>query len=519
MTGLLAVMVHVIAAGEVYGQTTAAAKCAELTKLQVPGVALAITKAEWFAAGSGAAQPAGPRARAGPALPAYCRIDGMIDRRTGAGGTYGIGFALALPEAWNGRFLFQGGGGLNGSVGNPLGAQASGDTPGLARGFAVVSTDTGHQGKGAFDASFMQDQQAALDFAFVAIGRVAVLAKQIIAQHYGKPPDRSYFTGCSTGGREGMVMAQRYPTYFDGIVSGAPAMRTGYSNLATRSVAVALNQAAPRDASGQPVPAQALSDGDRKVVIDGLLNACDANDGLKDGMIFNTRACTFDPKVLACSASKNDGCLSTQQAAAIEKAFTGPRDSRGVQVYPTFPYDTGITASGGGIPGLLSPGNSPLGPPNRSLQQDVDAEAAVQAANAQAILTDTASWTNLSTFSGRGGKLIFYHGVSDPWFSANDTVQYYEKLGATNGGAQQVLGWSRLFLSPGMGHCAGGQALDNFDLLTAVVDWVEKGTAPASVNATGRALPGRSRPLCAYPTSAYYKGQGDTQDARSFECR
>jgi hypothetical protein len=516
MTGLLAVIVYVAAAGEVYGQTTPAATCGELTKLQVPGVALAISKAEWITAGAGAGQPG---ARAAP-LPAYCRIDGMIDRRTGAGGrTYGIGFALALPDAWNGRFLFQGGGGLNGSVGNPLGAQAAGDTPALARGFAVVSTDTGHQGQGAFDASFMQDQQAALDFAFVAIGRVAVLAKQIIAQHYGKPPDRSYFAGCSTGGREGMVMAQRYPAYFDGIVSGAPAMRTGYSNLATRSVAVALNQAAPKDGSGQPIPAQTLSDSDKKVVIDGLLNACDANDGLKDGMIFNTRACKFDPKVLACGGAKRDGCLSAQQAAAIEKAFTGPRSSRGTEVYPPFPYDTGITASGGGIPGLLSPGNGPLGPANRSLQQDVDADAAVQAANAQAILTDTATWTNLSTFSGRGGKLLFYHGVSDPWFSANDTIQYYEKLGAANGGAQQVQGWSRLFLSPGMGHCAGGQALDNFDLLTAVVDWVEKGTAPVSVNATGRALPGRSRPLCAYPTSAYYTGQGDTQDARNFECR
>jgi feruloyl esterase len=445
----------------------------------------------------------------------------MVDRRTGAGArTYGIGFALALPENWNGRLLFQGGGGLNGSVGNPLGAQAAGDTSGLARGFAVVSTDTGHQGQGAFDGAFMQDQQAALDFAYVAIGRVAELAKQIIARHYGTPPSRSYFAGCSTGGREAMLMAQRYPTYFDGIVSGAPAMRTGYSNLATRSVAVALNQAAPKDASGQPIPDQALSAGDKQAVIDGLLNACDAGDGLKDGMIFNTRACRFDPKALVCSGQKREGCLSAQQAAAIEQAFTGPRDSKGNQVYPSFPYDTGITASGGGIPGLLSPGNSPLGPANRSLQQDVDREAATQAANAQGIIGDTWSWTNLNTFSARGGKLLFFHGVSDPWFSANDTIQYYENLAASNGGAEQVQDFSRLFLSPGMGHCGGGQnALDTFDMLTAMVDWVEKGTAPASVTATSRALPGRSRPLCAYPKSAYYRGQGDPQNAASFECR
>ena len=496
-------------------------RCAALTSLQVPGWTLTITKAEWIAAGAApAAGPAGAAAR-GPALPAYCRLDGVIDRRQGAGGrTYGIGFALALPGDWNGRFLMQGGGGLNGSVGNPIGAQAAGTTPALARGFAVVSTDTGHQGQGAFDGSFMQDQQAALDFAYVAIGRVAVLAKQVIAQHYGKPADRSYFVGCSTGGREGMVMAQRYPAYFDGIVSGAPAMRTGYSNLATRAAAVALNQAAPRDASGQPIPGQILSDANKRAIIDGLANACDAGDGVKDGMIFNTRACRFDPKTLVCTAAGTEGCLSPEQATAVAKAFSPTLDSKGRQVYPAFPYDTGITASGGGIPGILSPGTGPLGPPNRSLQQDVDAEAAAQAANAQAILSDTATWTNLSTFSGHGGKLIFYHGVSDPWFSANDTIEYYEKIGAANGGADQVRTWSRLFLSPGMGHCGGGQAaVDTFDLLTAAVDWVEKGTAPASVVATGRALAGRSRPLCAYPTFAFYKGQGDTQDARNFECR
>jgi feruloyl esterase len=297
-------------------------------------------------------------------------------------------------------------------------------------------------------------------------------------------------------------------------------MRTGYSNLGTRSVAVALNQVAPKDASGQPIPGQAFSEADKKTVIDGLLNACDDKDGLKDGMIFNTRACTFDPKALVCSGAKKDGCLSADQANAIAKAFSGPKDSKGRQVYPAFPFDTGITATGGGIPGLLSPGQSPLGPPNRSLQQDVDAEALAQAMNAQGIIGDTWSWTNLNTFSGHGGKLLFFHGMSDPWFSANDTIEYYEKLAASNGGAEQVQNFSRLFLSPGMGHCGGGQgALDSFDLLSAVVDWVEKGTAPASVVATSRAQPGRSRPLCAYPKSAYYKGQGDQQNASSFECR
>jgi hypothetical protein len=494
-------------------------KCAAMLKLQVPGVALTITKAEWHAAGPVAATPGGPP-QPPMTLPAYCQVDGMIDRReAGAGKSFGIGFSLALPDDWNGRFLMQGGGGLNGRAALPTGPTAAGDKPALTRGFAVVTTDSGHQSNAVFDASFMQDQQAAIDFAYSAVGRVAVLAKEIVSRYYTKPPAHSYFAGCSTGGREAMLMAQRYPTYFDGIISGAPAMRTGHSNLALRSMVVAFNKIAPRDASGKPISSQAFSDGDRKAVVDGLLAACDANDGLKDGMIFDTRGCAFDPATLVCKGPKAEGCLSPDQASAIVKAFAGPKDSRGSQVYPGFFYDTGIAASGAGIPGILLGAGPPV-PPPPGLDQDVDREARIADTDPQAILTDTASWTNLNTFASHGGKLIFFHGVSDPWFSAQDTVGYYEAVGRAAGGSDREQTWARLFLSPGMGHCGGGaSALDRFDLLTAVVDWVEHGTAPVAVTATGRAFPGRSRPLCPYPQYAHYKGQGDPEDARSFECR
>ncbi len=188
----------IVICGTALAQTPDAAACAALNQLQVPGVNLAVTNTEWIPAGSSAAPGRGAPA-SDVKLPAYCRIDGMIDKRTGTdGATYGIGFAIALPQNWNGRFLLQGGGGLNGSVQTPLGASAAGTQSGLARGFAVASTDTGHEGKGGFDGSFQQDQQASLDFAYIAIGRVAEIAKRIVAQHYGKPAEHSYFAGCST---------------------------------------------------------------------------------------------------------------------------------------------------------------------------------------------------------------------------------------------------------------------------------------------------------------------------------
>jgi len=491
-------------------------KCTDLARFQMPGAKLEITSANLVAAGPGRGGRGGP----GPMLPAHCRVNGILDQRTGPDGkTYGIRFAIALPENWTGDYLQQGGGGLNGSVGEPTGAQATGDKPALARGFAVATSDTGHQSSGGgFDGSFMQDQQAALDFEYVAIGRLAVLAKLVIESYYGRPPAHSYYVGCSTGGREAMIMSQRYPLYFDGIVAGSPAMRTGHSNLATRTVTVALNAVAPKDASGKPGPA--LSDSEKKAFIAKLLEVCDAQDGIKDGMIFDPAGCKFTPRDLQCAGAKTDACLSAEQVAAIEKGFAGPKNSRGHQVYSGWFYDTGITAQGQGIPGLLNPGPSPVGGPVTATTQDVDVEAERADSNPVSRIGDSYSWVNLDSFSSHGGKLLFYHGVSDPWFSSKDTVDYYQRMTEANGGASKVTAWSRLFLSPGMGHCAGGSAtLDNFDMLGAAVSWVENNQAPASVMATGRAFPGRSRPLCAYPAHAQYNGSGDPEDGKNYSCK
>ena len=487
--------------------------CADLTTIGISGVE--ITKAALVPAGNAAPQRGMP-GYSGP-VPAHCRVDGVINRRIGLDGKeFGIGFAIALPEHWNGDFLIQGGGGANGFIAPPLGAQAAGETPGLARGFAVASTDTGHKmGKGIFDFSFMKDQQAMLDFAYLANAKVAEVARQIIARYYEKPVAYSYFVGCSTGGREGMILTQRYPTAFNGIVSGAPARRTGFSALAAdRWSAVSYNQIAPKDTAGKPITAQAISDTDRKIFMDALMKRCDGRDGVVDGMIFDPLGCDFDPAVLTCKGAKDDSCLTAQQVAAIKRVFGGPKDSRGFQVYPGYLYDTGIVAKVP-VPGLLAMGPGPIGTPTTAMELDVDK----QAESASNPLVDPLS-TNLTTFSANGGKLIFYHGDSDPWFSALDTLEYYKAMVDDNGGLDNVTKWSRIYLVPGMGHCGGGAAaLDRFDMLGAVVNWVEKGVAPESVTATGKAFPGRSRPLCAWPKYAQYKGDGDTEDAKNYYCK
>src|SRR5688500_8063740 len=330
-------------------------ECAALRKLELPGVAISEVTAEWVAFG-----PAPLIGVPAVTLPAYCRVQATLNRRQGADGQqYGIGFALALPASWNGRFLFQGGGGFNGTLLPPLGTGAAGGAPALARGFAVASTDAGHRSPpGAFlDTTFLRDQQATLDFAYASIERVTAVAKAIIARYYSRPASRSYYSGCSTGGREAMQAAQRYPMEFDGVIAGAPAMRNNYAALGTDWINVQLNQVAPRDANGQPVTRDALSSTQKQAVIDGIRNSCDANDGVRDGLVFNASSCKFDPKALVCDGKSSGGsCLTTAQAAALGRAFAGPRTGDGRQLYSPFPFDTGIADPTPGIPGLLNGG-------------------------------------------------------------------------------------------------------------------------------------------------------------------
>ncbi len=298
--------------------------CAKLTNFKAANVE--ITKAAAIAAGTTEEIPWN-QTHTTP-LPAYCRVEGVMNRRTGIDGEeFGITFALAMPDRWNGDFLMQGGAGSNGIVMPPLGLNAAGDTPGLIRGFAVVSTDTGHKSRHpGFDFGFVRDQQAYLDFAYLANAEVAALAKQLIAQHYGKPAAFSYFSGCSTGGREGMILSQRYPTVFNGIISGDPAMRTGFSNLAIgRWIPIAFNQIAPKDANGKPIIEQSITDNDRKLITDALIKQCDAKDGIADGLISDPLACDFDPEMLACKGETNNSCLAPEKAAAIKKAMGGPK--------------------------------------------------------------------------------------------------------------------------------------------------------------------------------------------------
>lgn len=453
----------------------------------------------------------------GQTLPPHCHVAGSFEHRTGIDDVeYAIRFAINLPEDWNGRFLFQGGGGLNGAVREPIGAGATGGLSALARGFAVVSTDSGHTG-GGFDASFMDDQQALLNFQFQANAKTTEVAHPIVEAYYGSAPHHSYFVGCSTGGREGMIMSQRYPQLFDGIVSGAPAMRTTVSNLALRWIShqyVDVENTDPRDP---------FTEAEESLIMGELMSTCDALDGREDGLIFDRSSCDFDPRELACSAhpgqTSGRQCLADDKAEALARAMAGPVNAAGLPVYVSYPYDSGIDDAAG-LPGLLIAGGSPpIGPNGADMDSlDVDAEffAAISADEA---LGSTATMYNVSTFIDQGGKHIFYHGEADPWFSANDTVRYFEQLGELNAAIAPIEEYGRLYLVPGMAHCAGGeQTLDSFDLLTPIVEWVENDEAPDAVTATGRSMPGQSRPLCPYPTYAHFNG-GEAADAASYECR
>lgn len=479
---------------------------------------------------------AGPMPDSEVPLPAHCLIRGTIEPRVGIGGVaFGTQFELRLPVSWNGRFMFQGGSGTDGVVLPAYGErnQPRGNTPALAQGFAVVTTDGGHEDK---DSSFGLDSKAREDWGYHSIDVVTRTAKQLLKAYYGRAQNYSYFVGCSNGGRQGMMMSQRFADYFDGIVAGDPVFRLSASHVASVWDVNAFTAIAPKNAEGKPVLSKAFSDSDLTILSRSILQQCDALDGLRDGLVSNPAACHFNPRPLQCKGYKNDQCLSAGQVSAMEHSIAGPNDSQGNKLYSGWAWDPAIASEGWrswklgtsltGIPNAKKAGSSTnairyvfVTPPAPELTASTfDFNRDPQRMKASAAFADASS-TDLSAFRRHGGKIIFYHGMADPAISTLDTQAYYQRLSKVQGGDKTTQQFARFFQVPGMTHCNGGTGLDSFDTVSAITDWVETGRAPGHLVATGQAMPGVSRPLCPFPSTAHYNGVGDPNDAKNFSCK
>jgi pimeloyl-ACP methyl ester carboxylesterase len=472
-------------------------------------------------------------------LPAHCLVHGEVNHHQGSDGRdYGDKFELRMPARWEGRLLYMGGGGLDGVLSPAIALQGPGVTPtspsALSRGYAVVSSDGGHHDEPGVtaDGSFGSDPGARADYNDRSTQRVTDVARVIIARFYGGPIRHAYFQGCSNGGREGLMAAERYPDYFDGVIAGAPAFNLTHAAMAEAWNTMQLASIAPRRADGTPDLPQSLTQTDLKLLVGAVLDKCDALDGLKDGLIFNPEACHFDPAVLTCRKGQSSGCLPEEKVKVIDAIFQGPRNAKGKALYSTWPYDSGDGADGwrawmtgvGSVPSInvsIFPafynGLAVAGAPPRIdiFTFDFDRDAGrIEKASSEM----NANATDWSAFRKRKGKLLLYTGMSDPVFSGNDLIRYYNAIEQNNGGETETHSFARLFLVPGMTHCGSGPALDDFDTLAAMQSWVEEGKAPDSIVSTGQAFPGRSRPLCPYPKITTYTGVGNRESAASFRC-
>jgi Tannase and feruloyl esterase len=551
------------------GVADAARACATLS--QQAGVALGeptarILMAKLNPRSESKADPAAPPWMGPlPAMPEHCEVIGVMRERTGTDGQhYAVKFHLRLPTDWNGRFLFQGGGGTNGVLGAANGSLQPGMPTGLEQGFAVVSTDTGHDNATNSDptkqgtVAFGHDYQARLEYGEKALDSVATTAKQVIRTYYGRPASHSFFAGCSNGGREGMVFAQRFPEQFDGIVAESPAFAVPKAALAeawdTQTFAALAAGERLKQRNGLPDVANSLADADLGLVAEAVLKACDAADGVVDGMVQNLAQCTtakVRPELDArtCTGAKNPTCLSREQVDALIRSLAGPHDSKGNALYADWPWDAGIAGSGWriwklGVPGAMDAINVVLGSPALSalfvtppfdIADTPEANLRYQLAfdfdrDAPKIFSKSAQFprsgwdlvgaqaTDLERFRRRGGKLIVPQGGSDPIFSLNDTINWWRKVDAASHG--DASSFVRVYPVPGMNHCAGGPATDQFDALTTLVEWVERGIVPDSIQAKAGPMtpwPGRTRPLCSYPKIARYRS-GDLNQAASFSC-
>lgn len=552
LSTLAAVALAVTACGGGSSGGQASLSCEAITS-----AALAIANLKVTSAVSVPAKTDG--ATAADNYPAHCKVQGSINERTGIDAkAYAIGYEVRLPVSWNGKFFFQGGGGTNGVLVPAVGSLLnSSQSNALSQGYAVASTDGGHN-TGQSDVGFGLDPQARSDYGYNAVGTLTPAAKQIIARRYGRAPERSYFMGCSNGGRDAMVAASRFADQYDGMVAANPGFNLPKAAIAQawdtqQFMSAAQTGQLPRDA----FPASVMN-----TVASRILGKCDGLDGAVDGMVNNRTACqaafNLATDVPTCTGTPDGSCISAAQKSALQKVFAGAKNSAGQSLYASWPWDPGVaganwrfwkldagfaplpfnTLIGAGAMGYIftTPPDAPsladggLGYQLR-LSMDTDAprifaRSAVFKESAMDFMAPPNS-TQLQALKARGGKLIVYHGTADPVFSPDDSIAWYD---AVKAGDSTAPDYARLFLVPGMNHCSGGPAAERFNMLTALENWVERGVAPDAVVAginpadpdvQARGWPaGRTRPLCAYPKQAILKaGATDLESAASFSCQ
>jgi feruloyl esterase len=478
------------------------ATCESLAQLSLPDTT--ITKAESVPAGTfGNPNQPPPQQAMFKRLPAFCRVAAEIKPTPDSD----IKIEVWMPVTdWNGKFMGVGNGGWSGAITYQALAMA------VNRGYAAASTNTGHDGT---DATFALGHPEKLtDFGYRAVHELTVKGKALTEAFYSKAPQRSYWNGCSSGGKQGLKEAQKFPLDYDGIIAGAPANYWTHLMIGDLWPAVVTHKN----------PAAALSQTNLQVLHKAAIQACDSLDGVKDGLIEDPMRCHFDPSTLLCKAGETEGCLTAPQVDAARKIYAGAHTKSGKPIFP------GMTPGSELVWPALA-GEKPFGIPVSHFQYvvfkdpkwdflslDFDKDVTLADKIDDGLLNATEP--NLKPFFSHGGKLLMYHGWNDQLISPINSVNYYNSVVKAMGGASRINGSYRLFMAPGMNHCGAGDGPSRIDPVTSLDEWVTNGKAPDQMLAehlTGTQTD-RSRPLCPYPQVAKYKGTGSTDEAANFTC-
>ena len=487
------------------------ATCERLASLALPETTITLAQAVApgaFTPPAGGRGAAGGRGGLGPyaALPAFCRVAATLKPTSDSD----IKVEVWLPASgWNGKFQGVGNGGWAGFISYPAMAEA------LKHGYATSSTDTGHTG--ATGSFALGHPEKFIDFAYRSEHEMTVKAKAIVDRYYARAPQRSYWNGCSTGGRQGLAEAQRYPDDYDGIIAGASANPRTYLNSWQLSIA----QAMLKDPAGFIPPAK------YPAIHQAVVAACDAIDGVKDGLIADPTRCTFDPKTIECRADEGPSCLTAAQVVAARAVMSPLKNPRtGAEIFPGL--EPGTELAWAGLVGGPEPVATALDQFKYIVFKDAawdwrtfDLERDLARANQVDAGTINAVNPDLKRFVSHGGKLLMYHGWSDGSVAPRASINYYTSVVKAMGGLAKTAEWARLFMVPGMGHCGGGEGPNTFDTVTMLEQWVEQGKPPDKIIAsriTGGVVE-RTRPLCPYPQTAVYNGTGSIDEASSFACK